>query len=326
MGANESKAGEELVHVPVSALFTTDSIPQKFRSLHQDISVHGLLASYLGFGEPPCASPYASWRATWPSMQDFVDSMPIMWPDEVTEIFHHLSEESKQLLSPSSSTEKDGKILCTDPTGSRKCNGNDANSLSTHGFCPLPPGIGGQFGTVVLSDSIQNGNRSLLHKQKRKLKKDWDKVSTVLPNADLDTYTYYWLIVNTRSFYFEAPRATQKLSPEDCLVLCPFADYFNHAVEGCNVSFDDMGLTITSNRAFESEEEVFVTYGSHNNDFLLTEYGFILEENKWDTLLLDDLVLRPPMTRLQKERLDGVGYLGYVLPNPHNRTHNPSDQ
>ena len=42
---------------------------------------------------------------------------------------------------------------------------------------------------------------------------------------------YYWLIANTRTFYHELPGRKQKkkMAREDCMALCPFADYFNHA-------------------------------------------------------------------------------------------------
>jgi hypothetical protein len=44
---------------------------------------------------------------------------------------------------------------------------------------------------------------------------------------------YYWLVVNTRCFYWEyfklareAKKRGQKLDRDDCMALCPFADYF----------------------------------------------------------------------------------------------------
>ena len=36
---------------------------------------------------------------------------------------------------------------------------------------------------------------------------------------------------------------------------------------------------------------MFVSYGPHSNDFLLVEYGFILESNKCDSIPLDHLIL-----------------------------------
>lgn len=41
---------------------------------------------------------------------------------------------------------------------------------------------------------------------------------------------YYWLLVNTRTFYHERPGMKKaKTAREDRMALCPFADYFNHA-------------------------------------------------------------------------------------------------
>lgn len=52
------------------------------------------------------------------------------------------------------------------------------------------------------------------------------------------------------------------------------------------------GYTVTADRAYVAGEEVFVTYGPHTNDFLLTEYGFILQEkNRHDGVPLDSLLL-----------------------------------
>jgi len=194
------QAGEELVTVPSSALLTTDSIPAAFKALQGDITAHGLLASFLAFDNPKDLSQYASWIATWPSPQDFADSMPIMWPPSVTKTVYR-NDYDKETLP------------------------------STLGFRPLPPGIGGHWGTIYLHDTLRGPNPGLLAKQEEKFKKDWTKVSAVISGADKERYLYYWLIVNTRTFYHELP-GTKKMARDDCMALCPFADYFNHADEG----------------------------------------------------------------------------------------------
>ena len=52
--------------------------------------------------------------------------------------------------------------------------------------------------------------------------------------ADLsrDAYTYYWLAVNMRTFYHVVSHSKRKPVAADCMALCPFADYFNHAGHG----------------------------------------------------------------------------------------------
>lgn len=107
---------------------------------------------------------------------------------------------------------------------------DDAYSL--YAFRALPPAVGGAWGVTRNSPIDLNGKTSLLHKQEKKLKKDWSRVMGIFPNASLERYTHYWLVVNTRSFYFEPPGAKKVRARDDCMALCPFADYFNHADHG----------------------------------------------------------------------------------------------
>ena len=136
---------------------------------------------------------------TWPSFGDLRESMPILWPTTITE-------------PVSSSSQDKGRIL------------------SLHASCPLTPDISGRWNTATSISSTKTPNGGLLAKQEARVEKDWAKVSTAIPAADRERYIYYWLLVNTRTFYHELPRKqTVKTPREDCMALCPFADYFNHA-------------------------------------------------------------------------------------------------
>ncbi|SLM38471.1 SET domain [Lasallia pustulata] len=273
------QAGEELVKVPVHALLTIDSVRNDFRALHGDITVHGLLASFLAFSDPEKTSPYAAWRATWPTFKEFEDCMPILWPVEVTKDKHQDGEDG----------------------------------YNFYAFRALPPAIGGAWGSTRNFYIDWQGKTGLLHKQEEKLKKDWTTVRRVFPDAGIETYTHYWLIVNTRTFYFMPPGVKNEPPQADRMALCPFADYFNHADHGCDVTSDTSGFTITSDRIYEAGEEIYVSYGNHSNDFLLTEYGFILDENRWDSLPLDGPLLRQ-IHKSTQGRLNRAGYLGnYTL-------------
>jgi len=193
------QAGEELVKVPFSVLLTIDSVPASLRDLHDGISVHGLLASFLAFGVPEDFDPYGPWTATWPSFEDLEGSIPILWPTTMTE-------------TTSSSSQLNGR------------------NSSRHGYCPLPPDISGQWHTSTAENSSATLNSGLLGKQKRKFEKDWAKVLPAVHNADRKKYLYYWILVNTRTFYHERPGLNKSKTPrEDRMALCPFADYFNHA-------------------------------------------------------------------------------------------------
>jgi SET domain len=158
--------------------------------------------------------------------------------------------------------------------------------------------------------------KSLLATQQAKFARDWAHVSSSgrqpFPGISRDEYMYAWLLVNSRTFYFVTPE-TEKLARHDRLVLQPVADLFNHADVGCPVTFDEASFVVTADRAYAPGEEVCVSYGRHGNDFLLVEYGFCLEENRWDEAVIDDAIL-PALSAAEAARLGEAGFLGnYVL-------------
>ncbi|KAH7057130.1 hypothetical protein B0J12DRAFT_568496 [Macrophomina phaseolina] len=167
--------------------------------------------------------------------------------------------------------------------------------------------------------------KNLLQKQQDKFDVDWEALKDNLPDKEhRDMYVYYWMVVNTRTFYWDYPTTSRtgkqqvkrrKLAADDCMALCPFMEYFNHADEGCTVDHDLKGFTVTCNREYKPGEEVFFSYGPHSNDFLLVEYGFVLEPNKWDDTKVDEIIL-PKLYRAQMEALDERGFLGdYTIDN-----------
>ncbi|ERF72088.1 hypothetical protein EPUS_05006 [Endocarpon pusillum Z07020] len=166
-----------------------------------------------------------------------------------------------------------------------------------------------------------------------------------------DSFKYAWCIVNTRCLYFDpSPPKSGHRSPQNQLeipvladdvespaqrnrfqesnqymVLCPLIDLFNHTsnpTSACKVTHNSSGFTITSPEistgAKGEEEELFVSYGPHSNDFLFVEYGFLLRgtENTHDAVSLDSAIL-PALNTKQKRRLDTKGYSGeYTLLSP----------
>lgn len=156
---------------------------------------------------------------------------------------------------------------------------------------------------------------SLLESQRKKISFDWTAVSSAFPTLSYDLYLYNWLVVSTRTFYYTSPKIKSKkpLSRDDCLALIPLADDFNHADFGCEVTFSHTGYKICTDRQIEEGEEVYISYGNHSNDFLLAEYGFILAENRWDEICLDETIL-PLFSEEQKRILKEAGFLGnFVL-------------
>ena len=187
-----------LCDVPASVLLTINIIPEGFKKLHQGITVHGLLASYLAFGGPEI-SRYSRWKHSWPSMQDFRESMPILWPSLMRELLEN----------------------------DRNTNGRRENPAFI-----LPPAISGQWAHYQMREYWKPRDTAPMYRQEKKLKADWEIVSQVFPDQTFPEYTYYWLVVNTRSFYFEVSGKETAQNHDDRMVLCPFVDYFNHSDHG----------------------------------------------------------------------------------------------
>lgn len=174
-----------------------------------------------------------------------------------------------------------------------------------------------------LQESLPRAAELLLANQHTKLDKDWADLSPYLNSISKDLFTYTWLIVNTRTFYWDypdlpnahprLPKRKTKLTADDCYAMCPFMDYFNHSDVGCDPRADSKGYSVTTDRAYKAGEEVFVSYGAHTNDFLLAEYGFILDSNLRDAIPLDHIIV-PLLDREQAQALKEDGFYGnYTL-------------
>jgi len=156
--------------------------------------------------------------------------------------------------------------------------------------------------------------KEILKKQQMNYQRDWGEVSQAFPQIVQEQYLHAWLLVNTRSFYYGAP-GLERFAQDDRIALLPVADLFNHADVGCDSAFTDQHYTITADRNYRVDEEVFFCYGGHSNDFLLAEYGFLLEENRWDTVCLDEVLL-PSMLVTQKDELEERGFVGAYMLGP----------
>jgi hypothetical protein len=144
-------------------------------------------------------------------------------------------------------------------------------------------------------------------------------VSAAFPSIHYEAYLHAWLLVNTRTFYFLLPKTKTPTNRDDCMALNPFADYFNHTAVStpstpcCDVQFSSTGYKFTTPTLIKKDEEIYISYGNHSNDFLLAEYGFILADNKWDEIPFDDHIL-PLLSASQRETLKDTGFLSkYVL-------------
>jgi hypothetical protein len=178
------------------------------------------------------------------------------------------------------------------------------------------------YSTYGISE-VQLTLSDILKVQRTNMEKDWTDLHSSLPGISKSLFTYTWLIVNTRTFYWDypdlpkshvrLPKKRPQLTADDCYAMCPFMDYFNHSDVGCNPKYDAKGYSVTADRDYKAGEEVYVTYGPHTNDFLLVEYGFALGSNANNSLPLDHVIL-PQLSSTQAATLKEDGFYGnYTL-------------
>lgn len=111
-------------------------------------------------------------------------------------------------------------------------------------------------------------------------------------------FKWSYVMVNTRSVYIEPAVCANEfdynnvLLDEPCMALCPFLDMFNHNSKAnteaiCvreNLSYL---YKLKSHKKHSKYEQIFISYGAHNNETLLIEYGFFIEGNILDTVDFD---------------------------------------
>lgn len=195
-----------MVRVPTNVIVTVDDIPASFKEQFPDgTAVQAIIAAYLTHGSEEELSRFELWRKAWPKRQDFEDSLPMLWPTVL------------------------GGLTWPDT--------HTASSTSV--FNILPPCISGQWHTLqtgIVIKKYEAEHQNLLAGQKQRLGKAWADVTAALPETDWRAFSYHWLILNTRSFYWVGPGQEPPEDRNDAMALLPFADYFNHSdIEVCCV-------------------------------------------------------------------------------------------
>ncbi|KAL3445630.1 hypothetical protein BJX65DRAFT_144263 [Aspergillus insuetus] len=283
------KENEVMLSIPVKVMLTIDSIPTEFVSqFPEGASIHGILAAFLTHGDSKLLSELDTWRSVWPDWEEFENSMPIFWPK-------HLRVSSSTSENPSEEDQH--------------------KSVSERVPILLPPSISGRWNSLPsISQSApkpyKTRYQNLLAQQEKRLKSAWDSVISVFPETEWKTFAYNWSIINSRSFYYISPGKEEPEDWNDAIGMVPYADYFNHVDDAaCEVKFDGRKYTFKATRRYEKGEEVYMSYGSHTNDFLLVEYGFCPDDNPSDSVYLDDLIIAD-LSAEQKEALDAHDCLG----------------
>ncbi|PLN82655.1 hypothetical protein BDW42DRAFT_200373 [Aspergillus taichungensis] len=141
---------------------------------------------------------------------------------------------------------------------------------------PLPPAASGSWNAIE-EDSTRNS------------------FDDIYQNI-LSKQNHHWLVINTRSFYYVTPEKKETEDWNDAVGLAPIADYFNHASDEVGfrwpIAFTAHQQRTDSKSISEKGEEVYISYGSHPNDYLFVDYGFVPDHNPYDAIFLDDLILK----------------------------------
>lgn len=181
--------GETLLTVPLEAMFTTNCVPASFSKKFPE-------------GTPVHALFAAFFTNGSPEDLQKYDLWRNTWPNRQD------FEDSMPILWPQS----------------LRGSGDDQTLL--------PPSISGTWNSFQKRKSkypYDSPHQNLLARQEERLRTAWEKVISVFPDTDWETFSYHWLMVNTRSFYYLTPGEEAPVDRNDAMALLPFADYFNHS-------------------------------------------------------------------------------------------------
>lgn len=121
--------------------------------------------------------------------------------------------------------------------------------------------------------------RKLLPQTYKLLSDNWVVKNNLLPSFTYDEYIWAFMVVQTRAWSLDGK-----------LTLVPLADMLNHdstAGVGNLLEVDGKNFfTINATRDYEQGAQVFDSYGPRSNFDLLKSYGFVLENNPFDSATL----------------------------------------
>ncbi|CUM63195.1 uncharacterized protein PRCAT00000764001 [Priceomyces carsonii] len=132
--------------------------------------------------------------------------------------------------------------------------------------------------------------------------KDGSIIKDKLP---VELFLWAWLCINSRCLYMKINESNKA---DDSFTMVPYVDFLNHSCDDhCTLKVDGSGFQVFTGSGYSPNEQLFLSYGPHSNEFLLCEYGFILSENKWNFLDISGYIISR-FTPNQIEFLKEVGY------------------
>ncbi|KAJ3331669.1 SET domain-containing protein 4 [Blyttiomyces sp. JEL0837] len=212
--------------------------------------------------------------------------------------------------------------------------------LESSPWAPYMGVVPSNFDTVAgnfpkeLFDLLPWHVREISMKQREKVDVDFGLACRFLesvkePLVEREDFMWGWYAVNTRcvSLHTEVPQNVSLPKGESTIALAPFLDLLNHSLEAkISPGYDTVSQSfkITTLVGYAKGHECFISYGPHDNGFLLAEYGFAIGSvdnivNMYDFVSLDREVEsmtipgeKPGFRDRIKKELAGAGLLGSV--------------
>lgn len=123
----------------------------------------------------------------------------------------------------------------------------------------------------------------------------------------VQSFLWAWMCINSRCLYMDIP---QKKNNSDNFTMAPYVDFLNHSCEDqCSLKIDTTGFQVYTGKSYTTGEQIFLSYGPHSNEFLICEYGFMLNDNRWNDLNITEQITRL-LSRMQTEYLKELDYYG----------------
>ncbi|KAI8084123.1 uncharacterized protein B0P05DRAFT_610138 [Gilbertella persicaria] len=179
----------------------------------------------------------------------------------------------------------------------------------------------------VLVDHLPDALKQDTLQQKQNIQQDY--VSCVqflrtLPEPlasqtiDPDDFEWAWLCVNTRCIHMSTINHT--VNKGGNIALAPMLDFLNHTTEAkieSGFNTRTQCFEIKTLTPYAKGEQVFINYGPHDNFAILKEYGFVLSQNIYNYVSLDNEVWQLYSEvesnrglEIKKHILEGAGYSG----------------
>lgn len=111
-------------------------------------------------------------------------------------------------------------------------------------------------------------------------------LSSLSKNFTWHLFVWAWTAVNTRCIFSEH-KTGHSLWDDDKCALAPFLDCLNHHWKASvKTAIVDSYFEIVTNNNYQPNDQVFISYGSHDNKKLFMEYGFVLADNPNDVVAI----------------------------------------